>query len=58
MRPPNRRWEVFLWNSLVENRRSSENQKLPEIARKVDISEPRLYNAPSLHTVKRSFGIS
>ena len=36
----------------LENRRSWEKQNPQKIARKVDFSEPRLYNAPSLHTVK------
>ena len=35
-----------------EKRRSSENQKPPENRQKSGLSEPRLYNAPSLHTVE------
>ena len=39
----------------LENRLSPEKIKNPQkIARKVDFSEPRLYNAPSLHTVNLS----
>ena len=37
----------------LENRRSRENQKPPEIARKVTFLSLAFYNAPSLHTAER-----
>ena len=37
----------------LENRRPRENQNPQKIARKIDFSEPRLYNAPSLHSVDK-----
>ena len=36
----------------LENKRSWKNQKPQENRQKLDFSEPRLYNAPSLHNVE------
>ena len=47
------KFKGFLYVEFLENRLSPEKIKnTQKIARKVDFSEPRLYNAPSLHTVK------